>query len=99
MVQVNWTFLAKDDLKNIYDFISRDSKRYAMHQILRIKNRTHILTFQMLVGKVVPELNQKEIRELVEGNYRIIYKVVSRNRVDVLTVHHTSRDLLRRGLM
>ena len=99
MVRVNWTFLAKDDLKSIFEYISKDSKLYAKHQILRIRNRTQLLTHQVLVGKIVPELNQKEIRELIEGNYRIIYKVVSKNRVDVLTVHHASRDLLRRGLI
>ncbi len=33
MVQINWTYQAKDDLKNIADYISNDSKHYAKLQV------------------------------------------------------------------
>ena len=96
MVQINWTFQAKDDLKSIAEYISKDSKRYAKFQIVRLKNRTRILKIQIRSGKVVPEMSTENIRELVEGNYRIIYKIVGDNQIDILTIHHSSRDLKRR---
>jgi plasmid stabilization system protein ParE len=37
------------------------------------------------------------VRELVEGNYRNIYKLVDKGRIDILTIHHRSRDCLRFG--
>ena len=37
------------------------------------------------------------VRELVEGNYRNIYKLVDKGRIDILTIHHRSRDFLRFG--
>lgn len=98
MVQVNWTFQAKDDLKSIADYITRDSKLYAKLQVVRIRNRTRILKSQIRIGKIVPEIDKKNIRELIEGRYRIIYKIVSKNRIDILTIHHSSRDLKRRNI-
>jgi plasmid stabilization system protein ParE len=54
MVRINWTFQAKDDLKAIAEYISRDSKRYAKLQVIRIKNRTRILKTQVRSGKGNP---------------------------------------------
>jgi len=96
MVRLNWTFQAKDDLKAIADYISRDSKRYAKLQVIRLINRTRILKTQVRSGKIVPEINNGNIRELIEGNYRIIYKIVKDNRIDILAIHHSARDLIRR---
>ncbi len=76
--------------------ISRDSKRYAKLQVLRIRYRTHVLKSQIYLGRVVPEIDKKNIRELIEGRYRIIYKIVSKDQIDILTIHHTARDLTRR---
>ena len=72
MVQINWTVQSKDDLKDISDYISKDSKSYAKLQISRIIQRTQILKTQILSGKIVPEIAQHHIREILEKNYRII---------------------------
>ena len=47
MVRVNWTFQAKDDLKAIAEYISKDSKHYAKLQVIRLKNRTRVLKTQI----------------------------------------------------
>jgi plasmid stabilization system protein ParE len=38
-------------------------------------------------GRVVPELKNKMIREIISGNYRVIYKIENRE-ISVLTVRH-----------
>ena len=96
MVQIRWLNEARDDLRDIYDYISTDSKRYAKHQIDKLLNRTLILKSHITIGKVVEEINNPEIRELIEGNYRIIYRIVNENQVHILMVHHGARDLTRR---
>ena len=96
MVRINWTLQAREDLKYIAEYISHDSKNYAKLQVLRIKKRTEILRDQVFAGKKVEEVDDMKIRELIEGNYRIIYKVVSRDKIHILTVHHSSRDLSKR---
>ena len=99
MVRINWTIQAKYDLKSIAEYISRDSKRYAKLQVVKIKTKTKILKSHIKIGKMVSEIDNRNIRELIEGNYRIIYKIVSKDQVDILTLHHTSRDLSKRSLM
>jgi len=98
MVQINWTYQARDDLKLIADYIANDSKRYARLQVERIKTRTRILKTQPETGKIVPEINKIDIRELVLGNYRIIYKIVSQKQIDILTIYHSARDLTTRNI-
>jgi len=43
MVQLNWTYQAVLDLREIAEYISKDSQKYAKIQIQRIKLRTQIL--------------------------------------------------------
>jgi plasmid stabilization system protein ParE len=43
-------------------------------------------------GRIVPEFNMREIKELIHGNYRLVYEVKS-ERVDMLTIWHTSQVL------
>ena len=56
------------------------------------------IKIQIRTGKIVPEINQENIRELIEGSYRIIYKIVENNQIDILTIHHSARDLKRRKI-
>ncbi|MFY9243579.1 MAG: type II toxin-antitoxin system RelE/ParE family toxin [Polaribacter sp.] len=96
MVQIVWLKDARTDLKEIYEYIAIDSKRYARLQVERIKDSTKILYTKPQIGKLVQEINQPEIREIIEGNYRIIYKHTSSDKIHILMVHHGARDLQRR---
>ena len=96
MVRIKWLLSARNDLKEIYGYISLDSKRYAKLQIERIQNRTEVLKTQVEIGKIVEEISNPKIREIVEGNYRIIYKVVNKSELHILMIHHGARDLIRR---
>jgi len=98
MVQIRWTRQSIKDLLYIFEYISIDSKKYAKRQIVRIKARSQILKTNPRVGKLVLELTENDFRELIEGNYRIIYKVLNDKHVDILTVHHSARDLRRRKI-
>jgi len=91
MVQINWTNQAKSDLKTIAEYISHDSVTYAKNQIIRIRGTVSILKNHPLSGRIVPEIGDPQIRELIEASYRIIYKIVNENRIDILTIHHSSR--------
>ena len=98
MVQIKWTRQSVKDLSDIFEYIRIDSKRYAQRQIIRIKARTQVLKRNPKIGKLVSEIPDSGYRELIEGNYRIIYKVVNSNRIDILTVHHSARELSRRRI-
>ena len=52
-----------------------------------------ILETNLKIGRIVPELKNNSIRELLLGNYRIIYRIVKIDLVDILTIHHSKRLL------
>ena len=93
MVRVNWTDQALDDIENIAQFIAKDSLKYANIQVQRFFDKAEILTTHPHAGRIVPEINQSYLRELIQGNYRIIYRLVTDNQIDILTVHHSRRLL------
>jgi len=91
MVPINWTNQSKSDLKGVAEYVSRDSVRYAKNQLFRIRKKTSIFRKHPHSGRIVPEFETSEIRELFKGNYRIIYRLVNPQRIDILTIHHSSR--------
>lgn len=66
---------------------------------MRIKERIKILKSFPFAGKINEDKGDEKIRELIERNYRIIYRILSKNRIDILTIHHSARDLTRRNLL
>jgi addiction module RelE/StbE family toxin len=93
MARLNWTELSINDLANIAEFISKDSFKYATIQVKRIRERARLLRTKPFLRRIVPEIQDDSIRELILGNYRIIYKIVSEERIDILTVHHSAKLL------
>jgi len=93
MVRVSWTDQALDDIENIAQFIAKDSLKYANIQVQRFFDKAEILTTHPHAGRIVPEMNQDPLRELIQGNYRIIYRIVTDNQIDIITVHHSRRLL------
>ena len=93
MVRINWTIQAVNDLKNIKEYISKDSVRYARLQLSRIRVKAEILKYHPESGRIVPEIDKIEVRELIEGNYRIIYRRYDSENIDILTVHHSAKVL------
>ena len=91
MVQINWTNQAVSDLKNIFEFIASDSEYYAKREVSRLKLRTEHIKLFLRIGRVVSEIEDPNIREIIEGRYRIVYKIIQENEVDILTVHHSAR--------
>lgn len=93
MVKLNWTPQSKGDLVAIAEYIGQDSKKYARIQIQRIRARARQLIEYPESGRIVPEIGDPAIKELVIGTYRIIYHLHSNQRVDIITVHHSARLL------
>ncbi len=96
MVRIKWLSSAKLDLKEIYDYIFLGSKHYAKLQIEKIFAKTQIIKNQIYIGKEVDEMRDTSVREITEGNFRLIYKIINPNEVHILMVHHGSRDLRKR---
>ncbi|MEP1094576.1 MAG: type II toxin-antitoxin system RelE/ParE family toxin [Cyclobacteriaceae bacterium] len=91
MAKINWTVQAKNDLIAIGEFIAQDSAKFSKIQIFRIRDRVKQLKDFPQLGRIVPEFDKETIRELILGNYRIIYKLLESGEIDILTIHHSAR--------
>ncbi|MCH7514604.1 MAG: type II toxin-antitoxin system RelE/ParE family toxin [Bacteroidetes bacterium] len=86
-------YTIKNDLISIAEYIARDSLKYAIIQIKRIRERVRHLKKVSKSGRDVPEYIDKKLKELIIGNYRIIYRIRSANHIDIITVHHSAKRL------
>ena len=92
MAKIIWTKWAIKDLKAIFDYISLDSKFYASRFVNTLIHRVDQLYLQPNSGRIVPEKGDNSIRELIEGNYRIFYKI-SNSKIIVLRIHNSARKI------
>ena len=95
-MRVVWTARARRHLQEIYDYIAADQPENATRWAARVLARGEQIGEQPRTGRVVPEYKRDTIREIFEGDYRIIYRIRSQ-RVDVLSVRHGARLLPPRG--
>ncbi len=93
MAQVRWSLTAGNDLQNIEDFIARDSVLHAITFVDRVVESAETLLKTPQIGRMVPEFNRTDLRELIFRDYRIVY-LVQNDEVFILRVVHGSRDLL-----
>jgi len=91
---VRWTISAREDLRAIVEYIGRDSPTYAAATAARVVSAVGKLRRHPALGRVVPELENPTIRELIVRSYRVIYQIRGQQ-VGVLAVVHGSRELLR----
>jgi len=92
MAQISWTKKSLKDLRAINDYISLDSSFYAARFISKLINRVDQLIEFPESGRIVPEKNVHEIRELIEGNYRIFYRL-QKEKVTILRIHNAARRI------
>ena len=92
MAQVRWSLTAGNDLQDIEDFIARDSILHAIAFVDRIVASAETLLKNPRIGRVVPEFNREDLREVVFRNYRIVY-LLQDDKITVLRIVHGSRDL------
>jgi len=92
MVLIEWTDRSLEDLNEIHDYIARDSKNYANLFVKKIYETVQKLKDFPNIGRVVPEVNNPSVREVIFQNYRIIYRKMNKY-VEIITIIHGSRLL------
>ena len=84
-MKVFWTDEAARHLDDIHRHIAGDSPFYARRMVDKITRRSRQIGAFPQSGRMVPECQDAEIREVVEPPYRIVHRV-AQERVDVLAV-------------
>ncbi len=70
--------LAELDLNEIIEYYTSVNENYVERVILQFEDKISNLSYFPEIGRIVPELEKQNIlhyRELIEGNYRIIYEI------------------------
>ena len=87
-----WTHEALERLQGIKKYISKDNPDRASQFIQRIIDRAKTIPLNPHLGRIVPELSNPEIRELIFKNYRIVYRK-SKKSIEILTVFEAHMQL------
>ncbi len=95
--KIYWTLQARDDLRAVRTHIARDAPVTASAYIRKLRTSVGRLREFPYSGEMVPEVGQEDLREVLQGSYRLIYRV-SERRVDILAVFHSSRIFDERDL-
>jgi toxin ParE1/3/4 len=91
MAQVIWAPSALDDIAALAEFIARDSPDVASLFICRLMEATDRLQEFPLSGRIIPEIDEPDAREIIYGAYRIMYRV-QEGEVWITGVVHGARD-------
>lgn len=91
---VKWSNPAKLDLKQIHDYIARDSRFYAKKVASEIVEKTEKLNLFPEIGRIVSEIEDPKVRELFIYSYRIIYEI-SPDKIKVLALVHNKRNFMK----
>lgn len=91
-MRIVWTEQAWEGLLEIETFVARDDPAAAERLVGRLVDRADALARHPDCGRRLPELPDSGLRELLVGNYRIVYHRGS-ERVEVVTVFEGHRLL------
>ena len=85
--KVVWTFPARNDLLSHLEYLARESRRAASELFERTDAAAKSLADFPERGRTVPELSSAELREVLLGKYRMIYRVGEDEVVIVRLIH------------
>ncbi|MHA1486841.1 MAG: type II toxin-antitoxin system RelE/ParE family toxin [Promethearchaeota archaeon] len=90
MAEIEWSSKAENDLNEIIDYIAQDSLEYALSFYEQVREKVENLILFPKMGRIVPEIDEPNIRELFLRNYRIIYRI-SEKKIQITRLFHGSR--------
>jgi toxin ParE1/3/4 len=85
-----WSETAKNDLIAIRNYIAADNATAAKKWIEHLKEKARNIPQSPLAGRKVPELSRDDLREVIEGNYRIVYQVQP-EQISIVTIFESHR--------
>ena len=91
MAEVVFTAEAIRDIEEIHAYIAQDSVRYADRQVQKFYEEATRLSDHPKSGPMVKEVDIHSIREIRVGNYRMMYRLLEPDIVEVMIIHHSKR--------
>ena len=86
-MRIIWSPLAVDRASEIADYIAQDKPSAAEKWIDTVFSKVEQLKSSPEIGRIVPEINDSQFREIIYGNYCIIYRIETKQ-ISILTIRH-----------
>lgn len=93
MVKIKWTRQAIEDIYSIREYYLPLSPKYANKITDQIFSKERLISSFPAAGRIVPELSNESIREVIYKQFRIIYVVFENSSIDIIAVHSSSKPL------
>lgn len=90
-IEIKITESAYSDLEEIENFIGQSSARIGRSFVNKVFNKIELLYEHPRIGRKVPEFDSERVRELIQGKYRIVYRIVNDEVIEILRILHGSR--------
>ncbi len=91
-MKIIWSPLAINRASEIADYIAQDKPSAAKRWINEVFIKVEQLKSSPQIGRIVPEISDNKFRELIYGNYRIIYRMEI-EQISILTIRHGKQIL------
>ena len=91
-MRVHWTARAEARLDAIHAYIAQDNPAAALRIVQQVLRRSTQIAEFPGSGRRVPDYAREDVHELIEGKYRIVYRIWP-SHVDVLAVMHVAQLL------
>ena len=95
MAEIRWSAEAELWLKEIHEYIAQDNPSAAANVVLGIYDRAQVLSDHPEIGYKHQPSQNRNIRVLLYGHYRIAYLVKESGNIDILGVFHSSMEMQR----
>jgi toxin ParE1/3/4 len=93
-VKLLWSSRANKDLCAIGDFIAKDNPKAARSHIEKLIKKARRAARFPNSGRIVPEIGNEAIREIIEGHYRIVYALHPKAKsITILTVFESHKQI------
>jgi plasmid stabilization system protein ParE len=97
-MNIIWSPLAVDRASEIAGYIAQDKPSAAEKWIKTVFSKVEQLKASPEIGRIVPEIRNNQFREIIYGNYRIIYRIEV-EQISILTIRHGKQILPVKEIM
>ena len=92
MFSIDWSMDAIEDVEIHQSYIENDSPLAALRWTEEIFAKEKLLEENAFLGRMIPEENKPTRRELIIGNFRLMYEVVSDSTIVILRIKRSKQD-------
>ena len=97
-MNIVWSPLAVEKASEIAGYIDQDKPSAAEKWIETVFSKVEQLKSAPEIGRIVPENRNNQFRELIYGNYRVIYRIEA-EQISILTIRHGKQILPIKEIM